>query len=197
MYYTLFESHLSYCISVWGGVSSKKLDQLFIVQKNCVRRMFGNNIYSDKSMTCVRCRPFGKQKLGPDFYCKEHTKPLFKNLELMSIQNLYLYRSFMELFKILKFRLPYSLFMLFDLSVTHHRATRHNGTYINIVSKSSTNFTFKAAVQWNILRVKLGILDFDVRVSSIKNNLKSLILSNQSCGESTEWNDQNHRLITY
>ena len=52
-------------------------------------------------------------------------------------------------------------------------------------------------LQWNTLRVKLGILDFDVKVSSIKNNLKSLILSNQICGESTEWNDQNHRLITY
>ena len=34
LYYTLFESHLSYCISVWGGISDTALTQLHVVQKN-------------------------------------------------------------------------------------------------------------------------------------------------------------------
>ena len=104
----------------------------------------------------------------------------------------------MEMFKILKFRLPYSLYALFNISISHNRATRYNGTYINVSSaKPSTNFTSKAAIQWNTLRIKLGILDFDAKVNSIKNVLKSMLLSNQCSGTPTEWNDQNNRLITY
>ena len=104
----------------------------------------------------------------------------------------------MELFKILKFRLPYSLYASFNISTSHIRATRYSGTYINVGStKPSTNFVFKAAMQWNILRIKLGILDFDAKINSVKNNLKSMILSNQCSGTSTEWNDQNNRLIVY
>ena len=34
LYHTLFESHLSYCISVWGGISHNKLNPLFLTQKN-------------------------------------------------------------------------------------------------------------------------------------------------------------------
>ena len=33
MYHALFESHLTYGISVWGGVSDSKLNKIFIVQK--------------------------------------------------------------------------------------------------------------------------------------------------------------------
>ena len=90
LYFTLFESHLSYCISVWGGVAIHKLDPLFIAQKRCNRIMFGKELYSDKYKTCVRCRPRGNQILGPSFYQKEHTKPLFKNNEIMTVQNIYI-----------------------------------------------------------------------------------------------------------
>ena len=33
IYHTLFESHLSYCISTWGGARKKLVDQVFITQK--------------------------------------------------------------------------------------------------------------------------------------------------------------------
>ena len=32
-YHTLFESHLSYCISVWGGAKKSLINKLFTVQK--------------------------------------------------------------------------------------------------------------------------------------------------------------------
>ena len=34
LYHTLFESHLSYGITVWGGTSQSSLEKLFLLQKN-------------------------------------------------------------------------------------------------------------------------------------------------------------------
>ena len=39
LYHTLFESHLSYGISAWGGISFKKLEPLFITQKKVLKTM--------------------------------------------------------------------------------------------------------------------------------------------------------------
>ena len=43
LYFTLFESHLSYCISVWGGVVPNRLEPLLTAQKSCIRTLFGQN----------------------------------------------------------------------------------------------------------------------------------------------------------
>ena len=42
LYHTLFESHLAYGITAWGGVSDKKLQSLFKVQKRCLRIPYGD-----------------------------------------------------------------------------------------------------------------------------------------------------------
>ena len=69
LYRTLFESHLNYGISAWGGISFKKLEPLFITQKKCLRTMFGDNeVYHNKFKTAARVRPRELQKLGAEFY---------------------------------------------------------------------------------------------------------------------------------
>ena len=76
-----------------------------------MRVLFGDlPAYLDKLATCARARPFGDQKLGAKFYSKEHTKPIFNETKLLTIQNLYKYHCILEIFKIIKFRTPYSLF---------------------------------------------------------------------------------------
>ena len=85
LYHTLFELHISYCASVWGGASSCKLEPLFIAQKSCVRTIFDNERYSSKRSTCARCGPIEKQFLDSSFYQKKHTKPLFQQNEILSI----------------------------------------------------------------------------------------------------------------
>ena len=58
IYHTLFESHLGYGITVWGGVSINKLSPLFLAQKKCVRILFGDSeAFSEKFKTCSRSRP--------------------------------------------------------------------------------------------------------------------------------------------
>ena len=194
LYHTLFESHITYCVSVWGGVSSCKLEPLFIAQKSCVRTIFDNERYSNKRSTCARCRPIGKQFLDSSFYQKKHTKPLLQQNEILSIHNLYIYHCFIELFKILKFRQPYSLFESIAINKSYNRSTRHNSTYIDIpkhFSAKSSIFAYKAAKIWNNYRVKLEIFDYEISVSIVKSRLKSLIMCIQNSGDPTEWNSQN------
>ena len=81
LYHTLFESYLTYGITVWGGVSDNKLLPLFRAQKQCVRIMFGDKqAYLDKFNTCARSRPIETQILEGNFFSKEHSKPLFNLL---------------------------------------------------------------------------------------------------------------------
>ena len=42
LYHTLFESHLCYGITAWGGVSNSVIEPIFITQKKCIRVMFGD-----------------------------------------------------------------------------------------------------------------------------------------------------------
>ncbi|MCP4489865.1 MAG: reverse transcriptase family protein, partial [Gammaproteobacteria bacterium] len=117
LYHTLFESHLSYGISVWGGVPHDKLEKLFVVQKKCIRILFGDSVkYNDKFCTCARARPFGSQKRGHEFYVKENTKPWFRKLKLLTVHNLYTYYTGLEIFKILKFKIPKPILSKYTLS---------------------------------------------------------------------------------
>lgn len=189
LYYTLFHSHLSYCIDVWGGVSSNMLNQLFVVQKLCVRILFGDKeTYFDKFKTCARCRPLCEQRLGYSFYRKEHSKPLFVKHDIMAVRNLYSYRCIMEVFKILKFRVPISLFSEFAFSERTFKNT------FLITPPPSNDFMYKSSVLWNVMRKKFDIADdFSVSINYFKNSLKSLMLSNQNTFDSDEWTDQNFK----
>jgi hypothetical protein len=76
LYHTLFESHLTYCISVWGGSSMLNITKIWIAQKYCIRMLFGNKkAYLEKFETCARARPYpllgtdrisGKVRFRPD-----------------------------------------------------------------------------------------------------------------------------------
>ena len=93
LYNALFESHLSYGISVWGvAIKEKSDDKLFIAQKHCVRILFGDlNAYLEKQSTCARTRPYNFQRLGAEYYKKEHTKQIFNRLKILTVQSLFKY----------------------------------------------------------------------------------------------------------
>ena len=187
LYYTLFESHLSYCIDVWGGVSSNKINPLFVVQKQCLRILFGDKEkYLDKFETCARCRPCNEQILGEQFYRKEPSKPLFTKNKIMTVQNIYNYHCFMDVLKILKLRTPISLFSEFNLS--DRKET------LLLTPTPDTDFIYKSSILWNSLRIKLHILDFSVKISCLKSKIKSLILSVQQSHHATEWSAPNFEL---
>ena len=182
LYHTLFESHLTYCISVWGGAS--KIDQISVCQKHCIRVLFGDKeAYLDKFKTCVRARPYPDQALTEKFFQREHTKPLFKKHSILAVKNLYSYHVFMETFKILKFRQPFSLFEDFRLS------SRKETTLITPIL--SNDFIYRSTSIWNSIAPKLRLADFSHNTSLAKSRLKKALFRIQNFGDSILWTDKN------
>ena len=125
LYYALFESHMTYCITVFITVSKTCTEKLFKIQKHCIRILFGDiEKCLDKFRTSARTRPFEAQRLGAEFFCKEHTKPLFNKLGILAFQNLFNYQICLETLKTIKSRTPQSLFQLYVIS------TRNNQLYL-------------------------------------------------------------------
>ena len=183
LYFTLFESHLSYCISAWGGVSNSKLDSIHRIQKKVIRILFGDTeAYKDKFRTCVRIRTYGEQVLGSEFFQKEHTKPLFLKHEILTVHNIYNYHCFIEVFKILKNHAPYSLYNQYS----HSR--REYLTYIKLNPPSpSSHFIYRSSIIWNCLRMKLNLNDISTSTSGIKTKLRSILHKNQHNHSDIEW----------
>ena len=146
--------------------------------------MFGDKVkFLDKFKTCARCRSKDVQTLGEEFYCREHTKPLFKEHHIMTVHNIYNYHCFMQTFKMLKFRMPISIFSKFNLS--NRKET------LLITPSPSTDFMYRSSILWNSLRKSLDIFDFSANINSVRSRLKSLILFNQHSQQEDEWTVDN------
>ena len=208
IYDALFKSHLSYCISSWGGIPSSKLQGVFAIQKRCIRLLFGTEYSFDHAgyyETCARARSYTDHKSAKN-HCLEHTKPLFNKHSLLTLSNLYAYHTFLELFKILKTHVPISLYSLFTQS------QRDNNLILCLpkfrLEISRKNFVFKSSSLWNALIANIfeksalgkdGIIirgsvinsDFCATIPFIKNKLRIILLKQQALGDVTNWTIEN------
>ena len=202
IYNALFMSHLTYCISCWGGVSTSKLQKIFAIQKRCVRLLFGKKFSFDHPEfyeTRARTRTY-EENMEPKNFCLEHTKPLFNEHNILSLNNLYIFHTFIEFFKILKFHSPISLYELIEIS------SRSQLTILPRVNLdvSKQNFIFKSSSIWNKLAGNIlekclpqvnGLVipgssknsDIAASISVVKSKLKSYLISSQKSGNETEW----------
>ena len=191
IYYSLFESHLAYGISVWGvALKNKASDKLFVTQKHCTRILFGNlEAYLNKLSTCARARPYGSQKLRQEFYQKEHTKPIFNDLKILAVQNLFKYHCISELFKIIKFRCPYPLYENIKVS------NRDSSLTIILPDKTNT-FLYKASLMWNTIhkRIVRSNSGLEESVALVKCRTKNIILECQAAETKDCWTDKNFEL---
>ena len=191
IYHALFESHLTYGISVWGGVPDSKLNKIFTVQKHCIRVLFGDReSYLEKFRTCARVRPKGSEKLGAEFYSREHTKPLFTQHNLLTVRNLYHYFCTVDVFKILKFRLPISLYEMYNIS-------NREESLALITPQRSHQFFYKSSVAWNSVYKKVlekPHSDLTTKISHYKSEIKKLLLSKQNEGDKFDWQKSNFQL---
>ena len=185
IYHTLFESHLSYCISVWGNAQKKLIQKILVLQKRVVRYLFGDyDKFLDRLSTAARTRPYGKQKLGTEFYLKEHTKPLFSKYKLLTVYNIYTYMATNELSKIIANKTPSVLYTKIKFS------SRNNSNLIILPRKCThqNRSIFTACSLWNSLIKKLNIPDPNNLVINVfKFKLKAYLLDNQNSGNIIIW----------
>ena len=151
IYEGLFKSHLSYGISCWGGIPNSKLQGLFRIQKRCIRLLFGLQYSFDHAgyyETCARVRSYQENKCKKN-YCLENTKPLFNKEKILTLSNLYIYHTFLDIFKILKNQVPISLYAILNQD---QRDTNFL-LCLPIISLdiSKNNFIFKSISIWNKL----------------------------------------------
>ncbi len=183
LYHTLFESHLLYGITVWGGVAQTNLEPIFNLQKKCLRILFGDNeAFKEKFRTSARSRPKDEQTLGVEFFAREESKPLFSGSEILTVFNAYLYHTTLETFKILKYRRPMCLYDLYTLS------ERKDTLLITSSIPSNVGFIFRSSTIWNIVRQKIKLTEFsEVKTSALKNCMKELIMKFQMDGDPRSW----------
>ena len=199
IYNALFLSHLTYGISCWGGVPNYKLNKVFAIQKRCIRLLFGKQFtfyHHEFYLTCARTRSFDEQ-MEPRIFCLEHTKPLFNEHNLMNLENLYHYHTFMELFKILKHQTPMSVYECFRFCPKNNKLLLMIPKVRLVVFQQ--NFVYKSSEIWNSLIKHVfsicnveesGIIipgstansDLSASVAFIKNKLRAKLQSkNWSC----------------
>ena len=188
IYHTLFESHLAYGISVWGGVANSTIEPLFRTQKKCIRIVFGDTeAFLEKFRTCARTREFGNQILGQEFFEREHTKPIFTRHKLLTVHSLYRYHCIFECFKILKFEQPKSMYGIF------HRSQRKEE--LLITPSPTIQFTYMSAKLWNTYRQSAGITcALKQPIGTFKNKLKKYLHSHQA-SEGEDWNMNNLNVL--
>ena len=186
LYYTLFESYLAYGVTVWGKASKSKLRLLFKAQKKAIRVVFGNKEqFLDKFRTCAKARPYPDQKLGQEFFNKEHTKPLFIANHILTLQNLNFYHTCSEIFKIFKYRNPISIFEKFKFS-----ARRSKNLFITTPHPSNL-YIYHASVAWNFARTLMTVKDTSTSISTFKEKLKKHLLFKQALGDDSNWIETN------
>ena len=140
--------------------------------------------------------------MAPKNYCLEHTKPIFNELELLSLHNLFKYHTFMEVFKILKFHTPISLFDLFTMGPRGDKMILLLPRVHLELSKN--NFVFGSSMIWNNLYRKIfntcaplpsGLVipgsekssDLSASLSIMKRKLRLFLIGVQKSGDKTEW----------
>ena len=99
-------------------------------------------------------------------HTKEHTKPLFKSNNILSVYNLHPYHMLLELYKILKFRIPYCMY---DLFADNFKSKYNRGLNITVpetkLNIQRNTFLYQAILCWNKYYKKL-VIPFTVIYSS-------------------------------
>ena len=89
----------------------------------------------------------------------------------------------MEALKILKLRVPLSLYDNFNKSVRKETTL--------IASLPTNDFISRSTKIWNIIAPKLKVLDYSQKISLAKSRLKRALLNIQQAGDMISWTDNN------
>ena len=146
-YHAYIYPYLTYCIAVWGPASKCHLNSLFLLQKQIIRIM----------------------TISPYLV---HTDPIFKNLTILPLDNFFIDRIGITMFKAEYELLPKSVIQMFSKNRDIHSHDTSNQNLFRVAT-GTKNFTFLSARIWNAIVSKSNI---NVSLSQFKNILKIYLL---------------------
>lgn len=182
VYHSLFESHMTYCISVWGGTTKTHIETLFRLQKRCLRVLYGDEDQYNCNADMVPNHNQSATNNITRSFIQQHTKPIFHNNEILTIQNAYSYFTCTEMTKTLKCRQPQAIYSLFTRSVRETSNTLILPVYSNF-------FAYHGARMWNVVLKHMlkSICPMSVKMSLFKSNLKTALLKVQNMHDKNNW----------
>ena len=137
LYYGMFYPYVIYCCLVWGGAVDVHVGLLEIIQKRLVRIIAGESFLA-------------------------HTKPIFKNLSILKVREIYNYHVGIHAFK----QNGRGLMPI----VQHSYSTRNSGDAVVIfkrLNKTQRSLDYLAPTLWNSIPENVSLLQF-------KGNLKKI-----------------------
>ena len=111
---------------------------------------------------------------------------MFSTHNILTVHNLFKYHTAVGTYKIIRSRIPGSLFTMFKFS--KHIETRLQSQH------TSCTFVDTSTTLWNYIREKLSIIDFNTTISEVKNKIKQYLLVMQKAHDKQEWNMLNYSI---
>ena len=149
LYYSYIYPYLIYCIEIWGISPQTHLNPLLLMQKKIVRIMTFSYYYA-------------------------HTAPIFRDLEILTIDQLIVHRIGTVMYKFNYGLLPDVLNTMYRKNCEIHSYNTRSKNMFRISSGTQTFSNISARI-WNSLMVNL---DIDVSLIKFKESLKQYLLNN-------------------
>ena len=155
LYHSFIFPYFNYCIHLWGSTYHSYISKLEVLQKRVIRIIAGVNR-------------------------REHTKPLFSDLKILTINNLFSYCVGLFMYKHHHGQLPEVLNIFTKNSEVHGYDTRQ-ADHLQIPYFSSgigkMSFKFQAVKIWNKI---LTFLKVKIKIGTFKKRLKTFLIKNES-----------------
>ena len=183
VYNALVNSQLTYAITVWGGnATGDRLKPLFTLQKRALRNLYGLRRVSK--------------------HVKAHTKPIFKENNILTVYNLYNYMTILEIGKLKYNYTPKYLCNILKIHENPQRNKYGNRLFLPKFNCNhyQNNFCYQAPKLWNLLDSSQSYCNNVTNFSNIlflKKKIKSFLLDMQSYHDEINWHSANYRISTY
>ena len=185
IYNSLIQSHLNYCSLVWGSSCKSNIESLFVTQKKAIRALGPKNV----------------NYFYKDGVCPTHTKPIYSNLNILTVHNIILKNilNFIDKINNNTTALPISIL----------KTIAHDAPSTNIVLENCMDWYNR--LNTNVYRTSIFLkgpmLYTDIMTNnpklylqtankySFKKHIKTYLLDIQSSGDSQEWETCNFKLF--
>ena len=151
LYYSFLYPYLNYCIEVWGSAAQYRLQPLVLLHKRVIRILTSAGY-------------------------RDHTAPLFKQLKIMTIYELYLFRTGLFMFKIYNKKVPTVCCEMFTTNEIYHSYNTRRRNYLHVPLAGSVCYSNTVRIKgvdiWNRI---LTLIDVDCSICVFKHKLKRVL----------------------